>query len=558
MSAQETTGIPLAVMALGFAAFVAILWKLSKIGQRPKDYPPGPPTLPLIGNLHQMPKGNGHLQFQKWAEEYGPIYSLMLGTKVVVVLSSDVAVKDLLDKRSAIYSSRPEFYLGQEILSGNLRPLFLQYGNTWRLVRKLAHGVLNIVVARSYVPYQDLENRAMLMGFLEAPDQFIGHIRRYTTSLTTQMTFGYRTPTSDDPNLVEMFENFERLSELAGTQVSTLLDLFPILRRLPDFLLPSRKLGKEVHKRELALFMKHFLNARKQLNSGNAKPCCCIDLLRFQKESGISDELACYMSGSLLQAGSETTSAILIGFVEAMLLFPEVAKQAQAEIDRVCGDRIPDLNDVPDLPYIRGCMKESLRWMPAAVLGVPHAVIQDDLYKGYRIPKGASVLFNVWAIHNDPKRHPDPRRYDPSRWAGDDQNSIQAALNADPTKRDHFTFGAGRRMCQGMHIADRSLFLGMSRILWAFDLKPAVDAQTGREILPDVNNVVDGLFVCPQPFPANIVPRSASRAVRVKEEWKVVQHLLDEKKQWKTVPEGLKWRDYEPLDGDEGVYDVDP
>ena len=102
------------------------------------------------------------------------------------------------------------------------------------------------------------------------------------------------------------------------------------------------------------------------------------------------------MSGSLLQAGSETTAAILIGFFQAMLLFPQVAKKAQEELDRVCGDRIPDLNDVPDLPYIRGCMKESLRWMPAAVLGVPHCVIQDDSYMGYHIPKGATVIFNVW------------------------------------------------------------------------------------------------------------------------------------------------------------------
>lgn len=73
------------------------------------------------------------------------------------------------------------------------------------MIRKLAHSLLNIRVARTYVPYQDLENKAMLMGFLESPNDFIMHIRRYTTSLTTQMAFGYRTPTSDDPNLVEMF-----------------------------------------------------------------------------------------------------------------------------------------------------------------------------------------------------------------------------------------------------------------------------------------------------------------------------------------------------------------
>lgn len=108
-----------------FATVLWALWHLSKVGQRPKDYPPGPPTLPVIGNLHQMTQKQGHLQFQKWAQEYGPVYSLMLGTKIYVVLSSDKAIKDLLDKRSAIYSSRPEVYLGQETLSGGLRVLFM-------------------------------------------------------------------------------------------------------------------------------------------------------------------------------------------------------------------------------------------------------------------------------------------------------------------------------------------------------------------------------------------------------------------------------------------------
>lgn len=104
---------------------LAIYW-LSRIGQRPKGYPPGPPTLPLIGNLHLMPKEKTHLQFKKWAEEYGPVYSLMLGTMVMVVLASDQAVKDLLDKRSAIYSSRPDHYLAQ-VAGGGLRmPLMVQ------------------------------------------------------------------------------------------------------------------------------------------------------------------------------------------------------------------------------------------------------------------------------------------------------------------------------------------------------------------------------------------------------------------------------------------------
>jgi hypothetical protein len=102
----------LAVLAPG-------LYWLRKTGRRPPNYPPGPPTLPIIGNLHLMPTRNPHIQFQKWAEEYGPVYSLILGTKVMIVLSSDRAIKDLLDNKGGNYSSRPDMYMSQVVSGGN-------------------------------------------------------------------------------------------------------------------------------------------------------------------------------------------------------------------------------------------------------------------------------------------------------------------------------------------------------------------------------------------------------------------------------------------------------
>lgn len=79
-----------------------------------------------------------------------------------------------------------------------------------------------------------------------------------------------------------------------------------------------------------------------------------------------------------------------------MLIFQNVPKLAQAEMDRVCGDRLPELSDAPELPYVRGCIKETLRWMPTAILGVPHAVSRTDTYMGYIIPQDAAVVLNVW------------------------------------------------------------------------------------------------------------------------------------------------------------------
>lgn len=80
-----------------------------------------------------------------------------------------------------------------------------------------------------------------------------------------------------------------------------------------------------------------------------------------------------------------------------MLIYPEVQYNMQEEIDRVVGpDRLPELSDMPNLPYTRSCIKETLRWMPVAPSGVPHCVIKDDEYMGYKIPKGATVINNVW------------------------------------------------------------------------------------------------------------------------------------------------------------------
>lgn len=226
-----------------------------------------------------------------------------------------------------------------------------------------------------------------------------------------------------------------------------------------------------------------------------------------------------------------------------MVLFPEVVKAAQEELDRVCGDRFPTLDDEPNLPYIRGCVKESMRWMPTDILGVPHAVIRDDEYMGYKIPKGAGTMWNVWAVHMDPKRHPDPRRFDPARYIDDHQTAAEAANNPDASKRDHFVFGAGRRLCQGMHIGERSLFLAMSRLLWGFNFGKAID-KNGKEIVPDPGDLTEGLFVLPKPFPAKITPRDPGRVETIKAEWKKMESLLDGNLQWKTLPEGLLWNDY--------------
>lgn len=123
-----------------------------------------------------------------------------------------------------------------------------------------------------------------------------------------------------------------------------------------------------------------------------------------------------------------------------MVCNPEVMKKAQEELDRVVGkERLPDFSDKDNLPYIDALVKELLRWGTPVPLSVVNRAIQDDVYRGYFIPAGASVIQNVWAVLRDPKTYPDPEAFNPDRFLKDGKIN---PLVFNPELR---VFGAGRR-----------------------------------------------------------------------------------------------------------------
>ena len=88
----------------------------------------------------------------------------------------------------------------------SISDLTKRYGTLWRKMHKTIHNIINVRVAAAYVPYQDLENKQMLLAFLDEPTEYVGHLRRYTSSLTTQMTYGFRCPKNDDPHILHFFK----------------------------------------------------------------------------------------------------------------------------------------------------------------------------------------------------------------------------------------------------------------------------------------------------------------------------------------------------------------
>ncbi len=149
---------------------------------------PGPPTLPIIGNLHQIPTKRTHLQFAQWAKQYGEIYSLKFGPATSIVVSSPRLVKQLLDKKSNLYSRRPPSHVGDLIAQGD-HLLLMQYSDQWRPCRKLVHQYFREeMVNKHHVDVVDAEAVQMLSDFLSQPEGCMRHPKRFSNSIIMSLS----------------------------------------------------------------------------------------------------------------------------------------------------------------------------------------------------------------------------------------------------------------------------------------------------------------------------------------------------------------------------------
>ncbi|PSN67689.1 cytochrome P450 [Corynespora cassiicola Philippines] len=540
----QRDAISIVLVCSSVLAVAHAIVRLLLVGRRPAGLPPGPRTLPLIGNLHLMPTHKPYKVFAEWGKKYGSIYSIMVGSSPLILVQSHKIAKELLDKRGAIYSSRPDMYILSDLASRKLRQVAMKYNATWRQIHRINHKILNAKAIQAYTPYQHLEIKQTLVDLLDNPAAHKRHIQRYSNAVTCQMVYGFRTTSWEDPKLQSVVQIFFEVCDLAVTVPARLMDCYPILQKIPKQWLAVCRKAMDLDQRCITTFLGRWLEGKQKVERNDITPCFCAGLVQAQKAEGFSDELASYIAGDIVEAGSSTTSDELFGFLMAMCTHPDVQRKAHEELDSVIGKgRLPTLDDMDKLPYIRGCVKETLRWMPTTALLVPHSPIKDDIYEGMLIPANSAVVLNVWALNMDPTAWPDPHRFDPLRFQHDLRSEHEIATTAELTHpRHNYIFGAGRRLCQGMHVAERSLFLSMASILWGFDIVTPDPSKI------DTEDLRGGLAVVPAPFECNITPRDSERAEVMRKEWAEQQEqFLDPvTKQWVRVPEGLPLSTYTP------------
>ena len=204
---------------------------------------------------------------------------------------------------------------------------------------------------------------------------------------------------------------------------------------------------------------------------------------------------------------------------------PLVQAQAHAELDKVVGsDTSPTFDHEDDLAYIRAMVKEILRIRPVTNIGTPHYTTADVTYKDFFIPKGTVVSLHQYAIHFDASRYEDPYSFRPERFLNHPLKAGAYSGHADPYARDHFDFGAGRRICPGMHLAENSLFITLAKILWAFKIEPPMLSDGTLLPMDTSDDAYElGANTLPKSFKVRFIPRDAKREQSVREEWAQAQ-----------------------------------
>ncbi|KAH9621992.1 hypothetical protein KSS87_015909 [Heliosperma pusillum] len=456
-------------LALCFSTYLVIKriilsrFKLNKL-------PPSPCLrLPIIGHLYLLKKPL-HLFLGRLAAEHGPVLYLWFGSRPVLLISSASAAEECLVKND-VFLDRPRLVAGKYNGFDFTNIAWAPHGPHWRNLRRVAavevlspqrlQSLFEVRadVARSFLGWMMREMSEK--GVVEMKSA----IFRLTLDNMMRMLVGYSYFEDDGKDKEETSRKLQNIVEesfrLGG--VSNMEDFMPMLKHF-RFLLGSaedkfKKLMEEKIEFMEGLMEEHVQMEKQGKMSDTRKKSMLHVLLSLQKDDPkyYSNEMIRGLIWTLYQGGTDTSSATAVWAMSLLINHPEVLKKAQAEMDAQVGnDRLVQESDKKTLPYLQCIVNETLRMYPPGPIGLPYVANSDSKVEGYHIPQGTMLLYNIWAIHNDPKVWDEPREFKPERFSGYEGNNFMP-------------FGVGKRVCPGEHLARRIVWLATAILVQCFE-----------------------------------------------------------------------------------------
>ncbi|XP_058602988.1 steroid 21-hydroxylase isoform X2 [Onychostoma macrolepis] len=407
---------------------------------------PGPPSLPLLGNMFDLAQEHLPIHLTSLALRYGNIYRLNYGNTTMVILNNSEIIRETLVKKWSDFAGRPHSYTGDIVSSGGRSISLGDFSEEWKAHRRLAHSALHRCTTDSLHPV--IENQAH-------------HLCKYDKS-------------SVEPQKLQ--DCLNEIVSLWGSPWISALDSFPLLRKLPNP--PFTRLMKELARRD-ELIGKLIEELKKSDHREGGTVTSSL-LQSFKPPQGgdqmtLTDTHVHMTTVDLLIGGTETTSALLNWTVAFLLHRPEVQNKVYEELCGVLDVRYPKYSDRHRLPYLCALINEMLRLRPVAPLAVPHRAIRNSSIAGHFIPKNTIIIPNLYGAHHDPKVWDDPYSFKPERFLEGGGGSLRALI----------PFGGGARLCLGEAVAKMELFLFTAYLLRDFQFLPA----RNEEPLPDLQGV---------------------------------------------------------------------
>ncbi|KAM0252370.1 hypothetical protein ACHAQJ_007753 [Trichoderma viride] len=471
---------------------------------RTVKYFSGPKPLPFVGNATYFSRvlNNLTVELPLMVKNFGGLCMLWVGSQPALVIHSLKDAHELLNKNGALTPNRPR----KNIFMQHVWPYhigFAQAGDELRFYRRIYNDILGAKQSHGVRKYQDYESIVALDAFCEAPDEFESHITRFAMSVIFSAVYGVRISRLTHPIMIELYDVWEKVL-MSAQPGKLIIDWLPFLEKLPLSFQPWVKRADSLYARETGVHKAFLKMLRKQIEAGLEPVCFGTGAIEHQKQQGFDDDVAIGVLAGIIFAGGETTASMMQSFIKVMAMNPEVQQRAQEELDQVVGQtRLPTWEDRANLPYIRALIKELHRYCPIFSFAFPHVSIEEIVYQGRTIPNSTWLLPCTDMLHRDPTRYDNVEVFEPERFLGDELDALVSAKQQDHLKRDHINYGFGRRLCQGIHVAENSLFIQISRYLWAFNTTPKPGAPPLN--MADTRELVTRK---PKPYEANIIPRS--------------------------------------------------
>ncbi|XP_062996482.1 cytochrome P450 2G1-like isoform X1 [Elgaria multicarinata webbii] len=475
-----------------------LLSSWSQIARR-RQLPPGPAPLPILGNLLELKAHDMLRSFKKLRDQYGPVFTIHLGHRRVVVLYGYKAVKEALVDHAEEFSGRGHLATVDDFVQGF--GIAFANGERWKQLRRFTLSTLrNFGMGKRSIEERIQEEAQFLVeefrkthGSAFDPT-FI--LSRSVSNVICSTVFGQRFDYEDKDFLsllTKINENFVLMSATWGQ----CYEMFSwIMKFVPG---PHQRMFQNLNN------IYDFVAERIKMNQASLdteSPRDFIDCFLIQMEKESKNPLSEFHLKTMIMtvlnlfiAGTETVSSTLrFGFL-ILMKYPEVQAKVAQEIDDVIGrSRVPKVEDRTQMPYTDAVIHEIQRFGDVIPMNLPHAVTRTMQFRGYTLPKGIDVLPLLTSVLRDPDCFSDPENFNPGHFL-DEKGHFK--------KSDAFIpFSTGRRICAGEGLARMELFLYLTSILQHFALTSPVDPMD-----LDLTPPVSGFANIPPTYPLCAIPR---------------------------------------------------